>query len=172
MKQLIPILLLIHCSHSCGTSESTHTLVPCDVAGYLFTLGEPVSETQKNWPDLKDYSYRFLRDTNIQQFSDTYEEHSFGFTFYNNELIRADLTIPLSEFNPSIIKMGEKIIQLNAQVSTLTFVNDLSCMISCLPFDYEGIKSIQLIIEYQDADELLNMSVEELWKFVPHSSTK
>jgi hypothetical protein len=159
MNRFIPLLLLICCS--CGPSQSKHPLVPCDVAGYLFTLGEPVSETQKNWPDLKDYSYRFLRDTNIQQFSDTYEEHSFGFTFYNNELILADLTIPRSEFNPSIIKMGEDIIQLNAQVSTLTIVDDLNCMISCSPFDFDGIKSIQLIIEYQDAEELLNKGVEE-----------
>jgi hypothetical protein len=159
MNQFIPILLLICCS--CGPSDSKHNLVPCDVAGYLFTLGEPVSETLKNWPDLKDYSYRFLSDTNIQQFSDTYEEHSFGFTFYNNELIRADLTIPLSEFNPAIIKMGEEIIQLNAQVSNVTFVNDLNCMISCLPFDYEGIKNVQLIIKYQDANDLLDKGVEE-----------
>lgn len=161
MNRFIPILLLIYYCYSCGPSASKHLLIPCDVAGYSFTLGEPVSDTQKNWPDLKDYSYRFLSDTNIQQLSDTYEEHSFNFMFYNNELISADLTIPLSEFNPSIIKMGEEIIQLNAELTTLTIVNDLNCMISCLPFDYEGIKSIQLIIEYQDADELLDMGVEE-----------
>lgn len=161
MKRLILIILIIQCGYSCGPSESKHTLVPCDVAGYLFTLGEAVSETQKNWPDLKEYSSRFSYDPNIQQFSDTYEEHSFSFTFYNNELIRADLTIPQSEFNPAIIKMKEESIHMNAQLTTLTFVDDVNCMISCSPFEFEGIKSIQLIIEYQDAEELLTKGVEE-----------
>lgn len=161
MQRIILVLLLICICYSCGPSESKHVLVPCNVAGYLFALGEPVSETKKNWSYLKEYSFRFSYNPNIQLFSDTYEEHAFSFTFYNNELIRADLTFPQSELNPAIIKVGENTIPVNTTLATLTFVDDLNCMISCSPFEFEGMKDIQIIIEYKDTEELLSNGMDE-----------
>lgn len=128
--------------------------VNCNIAGYIFYLGEEIEEIKKKWPLMEEVvNYSDVTGNSdiadyIQEFTEIYEEHHFYFQFYNDKLIKAELNIPQSELKGRNIEINGNKFLFDTTFSSPTSLTESNYIIECTPFDFDGMKEVKIRIYY------------------------
>lgn len=153
VRSLISIFAIAAIFISCEEVKEEHEKVDCDIAGYRFSLGEPVSEWKKDWA-MEERNLPWNCD-DIKMFSLTYEEHSFAFYFHKNQLIRMDMTVPRSELKGKSIEVAGERISYDIESLDKSLIKERNYYVEFRPFDFEGMEDISVTFGYKDDKKIL-----------------